>query len=43
MHENKEYKPLMADVFDDENFKEWKQNKSALVQSIWILLSEVKF
>jgi antitoxin MazE len=23
MHENQDDKPLMADVFDDENFEEW--------------------
>jgi len=23
MHENKDDKPLMADVFEDENFEEW--------------------
>ena len=24
MHESRDDKPLMADVFDDENFEEWK-------------------
>ena len=24
MHDNKDDKPLMADVFEDENFEEWK-------------------
>lgn len=24
MHENNDDKPLMADVFDDEHFEEWK-------------------
>ena len=23
MHENKDDKPLMADIFEDENFEEW--------------------
>ncbi len=23
MHENQDDKPLMADIFDDENFEEW--------------------